>query len=1067
MHPTGIIPVGNIPVNDVTEVIPLGVILPIPTAPAQTRRASFIDGCSPLTLIIDLPISKFPTFIGQQPSRSYIPKTSISRNRSLYIKYMSSAISCPNNEVAWLKFLALPLLLFTPSQQLTTRHVMDKLALDDWQSFFLSHPRPSHPSHTDHPLPSTSSLQLRCAKLVESGNLGKAFQLISSPSSITSLTPAETIALLQAQHPPRNIDSFTPAEQLSVSAQPPLIQQHLPDFTTNSVVAYLRHASNCIAPGYDKLRIEHLKTLSGCNNPLPSADELLFIEQLTTILNIIKNGQLSPLILVAFRDSHIIALPKGTTGTRPIGLALLYRKMVSALSKRFIQEDLRLSFRNLQFGTSSRGSEIIIHSIRSIMDAHPDYDVLFADGINAFNSASRTQTLLHLKDKFPEAYSFFHQFYGSASDLWHSLDPTHITSIPSAEGFQQGDPASTLLYCTAIHDFLQDLQHFLLDQGSAIPLFFVDDGTLIGPHALILSAIGFINTHGIRVGYRLNPIKSKLLLGQCNSFEESFQHRQAYLDLGFSPTVIHSHPINDPTSVVCYGYKLLGSFVGSDDYILHALSTYIVQLNSLADRLITLCVHYQHLLALLRHCFLTKVSHVFRTIPPRLTFVFATQVNDICYRIFCSMTSHLHPTLSALHIHQLHLNLDDGGFSLPNMLLTRQSAYLASFSQCLSSTVDIINLLHPFTLDDIPLGYHHHIHATAQLPDNSFFNLPHSSFSDYFQSISQFQAQHPTMNIATIMSTHRHDSKLQHSLYMLCYSSYLSSFHVSLHAVDNPTRVANYYTLLGKDESLALKVVARLGFYSVANVLFQSIILRRLFLRQPTIPVGRNCSCSTTPLIDVEGRHFTTGCGLRGVRQSTSRAITQSLAYICHYSNAPCTFEDRHVLRAADENEGLRPDLTVSNAPNYNVPLLVDVSVVQSFPGSKNPSAPLPRRPPEFYSTLSLQHRTSHSAYNDKVNKYQRACNTNGVSFLPFIMESNGFIHPTSKLFLEDLAKQASFFRHIPWSNLLQFFLSILSVSLQSALSRAIITHTSCLNPPPPLLAVLSDADISTVHLFS
>ena len=135
------------------------------------------------------------------------------------------------------------------------------------------------------------------------------------------------------------------------------------------LITYVLYAPklNGIAPGYDKLRIEHLKALSGCNNPLPSADELLFIELLTTTLNIVKNGQLSPLILVAFRDTHIIALSKGTTGTRPIGLALLYRKMVSALSKRFIQEDLRLSFRNLQFGTSSRCSEIIIHYIRSIM----------------------------------------------------------------------------------------------------------------------------------------------------------------------------------------------------------------------------------------------------------------------------------------------------------------------------------------------------------------------------------------------------------------------------------------------------------------------------------------------------------------------------------------------------------------------------------------------------------------------------------------------------------------------------------------------------------------------------
>jgi len=401
------------------------------------------------------------------------------------------------------------------------------------------------------------------------------------------------------------------------------------------------------------------------------------------------------------------------------------------------------------------------------------------------------------------------------------------------------------------------------------------------------------------------------------------------------------------------------------------------------------------------------------------------------------------------------------------MLLTRQSAYIASFSQCLSSTIDILNLICPITLHDIPLAYQHHLDVQFPLPDNNFFHLPHTSFIDYFQSISELQAHHPVITIDSILSTYRHDSKLQHYLYTLCYSSYLTSFRDSLQQQNNPALTANYYTLLGKDESLVLKVVARLGFYSVTNVLFQSILLRRLFLRQPTIPVGHSCSCSRLPLIDVEGRHFTTECGLRGVRQSTSRSIIQSLSYICHYSHAPCIFEDRHVLRAVDENEGLRPDLTVTNAPNYNAPLLVDVSVVQAFPGSKNPSAPIPYKPPDFYPTLSPSHRTSHSAYNDKVNKYQRVCNNNGVSFLPFIMESNGFIHPQSKLFLEDLAKQASFFRHIPWTNLFQFFLSILSVSLHSALSRAIITHTSSLHPPPPLLTVITDADISTVHLFS
>ena len=76
----------------------------------------------------------------------------------------------------------------------------------------------------------------------------------------------------------------------------------------------------------------------------------------------------------------------------------------------------------------------------------------------------------------------------------------------------------------------------------------------------------------------------------------------------------------------------------------------------------------------------------------------------------------------------------------------------------------------------------------------------------------------------------------------------------------------------------------------------------------------------------------------------------------------------------------------------------------------------------------------------------------------PFIVESIGFIHITSQLFLEEAVQQASFFRHIPWSTYIpQSFLSTLSISFQSSLSRAIITHTSRLNPPPPSPSYRSD----------
>ena len=79
-----------------------------------------------------------------------------------------------------------------------------------------------------------------------------------------------------------------------------------------------------------------------------------------------------------------------------------------------------------------------------------------------------------------------------------------------------------------------------------------------------------------------------------------------------------------------------------------------------------------------------------------------------------------------------------------------------------------------------------------------------------------------------------------------------------------------------------------------------------------------------------------------------------------------------------------------------------DISIVQAFQGSRNPILPPPRRPPEYYTTLSHNphRRTSAVAYTGKINKYQDVCTANGVSFLPMIIiESNGYIHPQARHF--------------------------------------------------------------------
>jgi hypothetical protein len=77
-------------------------------------------------------------------------------------------------------------------------------------------------------------------------------------------------------------------------------------------------------------------------------------------------------------------------------------------------------------------------------------------------------------------------------------------------------------------------------------------------------------------------------------------------------------------------------------------------------------------------CSLSTLACSIATLLPHKSLSYISnysQVNDICYRILCSMTSDLHPTLFDLDIHQIHLNLEDDGFSLPNMLLNRDNAF--------------------------------------------------------------------------------------------------------------------------------------------------------------------------------------------------------------------------------------------------------------------------------------------------------------------------------------------------------------------------------------------------------
>jgi hypothetical protein len=122
----------------------------------------------------------------------------------------------------------------------------------------------------------------------------------------------------------------------------------------------------------------------------------------------------------------------------------------------------------------------------------------------------------------------------------------------------------------------------------------------------------------------------------------------------------------------------------------------------------------------LRSCFIPKFSHIFRTVPPRLTLDFAQQANRLCHRIF---------QLSSVHLQQLHLNINDGGSSLPDMCLIQQCAYTASFTQCFPTILEVLNIISPISSQDILTSYDSY-QAPPLLSPLPFYQ-PHISFRDY------------------------------------------------------------------------------------------------------------------------------------------------------------------------------------------------------------------------------------------------------------------------------------------------------------------------------------------------
>jgi len=537
-----------------------------------------------------------------------------------------------------------------------------------------------------------------------------------------------------------------------------------------------------------------------------------------------------------------------------------------------------------------------------------------------------------------------------------------------------------------------------------------------------------------------------------------------------------------------YGLTVLGAPVGTDYYVHRQLRKLHEKWFCEVKELLKQCLSKQLLLHLLRTCFQLKSNYILSVVSGPPAYLFAQSVSNLMNKIvsfiLIDTTDYLQSILDNPRIWaQVYLPCDAGGLGLRDPVTTGHTLYLSSYIKCQPT---ISHYLSSFHDPEHRHTYHFSdvLNVMAMVNkdlDSSYPQAPmHSEqlshlssddsrvqFLDEVHHSRLFPLHSALICFHLIKHLNTHPEKLQplnwiilqevakqkptalnQYLQKIVLDSIQAHFKTTLtQNVQNLDFSVHYLTTIGPADSRWLLARPSRPEYILTNEEFSTSCLKRLGLPLSILAsrAGQNCSCGQ--LIDPLGRHWITGCSHHSSRQITSENLEECLIKIFHYSGMRVTRQPTHNFQSSNQenSDNLRLDLKTTHpfAPG-NPELLIDVSVVQAYPGSGGGLNSLQTTVNQdtWLNILNKPHsRTSAKAAKKKNQKYSDLSHQEGKVFLPFIQEINGHIEPEGFQFIKQLARKAAAERYLPAANVQTFFLNLLSFTLQKSITRSIFTH--------------------------
>ena len=225
-----------------------------------------------------------------------------------------------------------------------------------------------------------------------------------------------------------------------------------------------------------------------------------------------------------------------------------------------------------QQALSEAGCHKVLLTVRTLLEENPNFVCLKLDIRNAQNSMSRAKCVERLEQIAELRHLAWH-----AATVLAPVTTLHANGErigESQDGFTQGDPEATPLYCATWHEEVRQAEEELKQAGGAAR-FISDDGYLVGPEEQVIAAFReFERDIWENCGLRLQVSKCEIF---C---------RDGVL------------PLASPQGVTLAGAQVNGQFepgflcvgvpVGSDSYVRHMMDQKLDQLEDEVEKTLKL-----------------------------------------------------------------------------------------------------------------------------------------------------------------------------------------------------------------------------------------------------------------------------------------------------------------------------------------------------------------------------------------------------------------------------------------------------------------------------------------------